>query len=129
MKIDLGYGRIKNPDLKDLAADYQKRLGRFVKLRKIKNPEYIIEFCGSGEKITSEGLADIFRELMLHGKSSVRVQLGDGVNKKDSPAADGVTKQKIQLVNQKISPDLQAVMLLEQVYRAFMIIGGRSYHK
>lgn len=136
-------GKIKEVFYREAVAEYAKRLSRFAKLE-IKelaegaSPEaeagdilrackgYIIALAVEGEKLSSEGLAKKMGKLVDEGKD-VTFVIGSscGLSDKVKSAAD----YKLSFSDMTFPHQLMRVILAEQVYRAFMINAGATYHK
>ena len=151
-------GKLKEKYFKDAIAEYQKRLGRFAKieivqvpdekaperlseaqqeqvkelegdriLSKIKEREYVYVTAIKGKERTSEEFAKELSNLALYGHSDVTFVIGgslgtsQAVNKR---ADDLISFGKLTLPHQ-----LMRVVLIEQIYRGFMINNGSPYHK
>ncbi|WLS85017.1 23S rRNA (pseudouridine(1915)-N(3))-methyltransferase RlmH [Lactobacillus apis] len=151
-------GKLKEKYFKDAIAEYQKRLGRFAKieivqvpdekapeklseaqqeqvkelegnriLSKIKEREYVYVTAIKGKERTSEEFAKELSDLALYGHSDVTFVIGgslgtsQAVNKR---ADDLISFGKLTLPHQ-----LMRVVLIEQIYRGFMINNGSPYHK
>ena len=79
-----------------------------------------------GEEMSSEELAKNIEKLTLSHSSLTFVIGGSyGVSEKVKNAC----KQKISFSKMTFPHNLFRIMLLEQIYRAFTIINGKSYHK
>ena len=124
-------------------AEYVKRLSRFAKVE-IKelpegaNPEaeadgilrackgYVIALAVEGEKLSSEKLAVKLQKLTDEGKDvSFVIGSSCGLSDKVKKAADF----KLSFSDMTFPHQLMRVILAEQVYRAFMINAGSTYHK
>ncbi|MBQ8885231.1 MAG: 23S rRNA (pseudouridine(1915)-N(3))-methyltransferase RlmH [Clostridia bacterium] len=136
-------GKIKESFYRDAVSEYVKRLSRFAKveireLAEGANPEaeageilravkgYTVALALEGEKTSSEGLAAKLQKLVDEGREITFVigsscGLSDGVKQ----AADW----KLSFSDMTFPHQLMRVVLLEQIYRAFMINGGGTYHK
>lgn len=151
-------GKLKEKYFKDAIAEYQKRLSRFAKieivqvpdekapeklseaqqeqvkelegdriLSKIKEREYVYVTAIKGKERTSEDFAKELSDLALYGHSDVTFVIGgslgtsQAVNKR---ADDLISFGKLTLPHQ-----LMRVVLIEQIYRGFMINNGNPYHK
>ncbi|WP_278960635.1 23S rRNA (pseudouridine(1915)-N(3))-methyltransferase RlmH [Lactobacillus apis] len=151
-------GKLKEKYFKDAIAEYQKRLSRFAKieivqvpdekapeklsvaqqeqvkelegnriLSKIKEREYVYVTAIKGKERTSEEFAKELSDLALYGHSDVTFVIGgslgtsQAVNKR---ADDLISFGKLTLPHQ-----LMRVVLIEQIYRGFMINNGSPYHK
>lgn len=136
-------GKIKESFYREAVAEYVKRLSRFAKVE-IKelaegiNPEaeaddilrnlkgYVIALAVEGEKLSSEGLAKRLGRLTDEGKD-VTFVIGSscGLSERVKRAAD----MRLSFSDMTFPHQLMRVILAEQVYRAFMINAGSTYHK
>ncbi|MBQ8291289.1 MAG: 23S rRNA (pseudouridine(1915)-N(3))-methyltransferase RlmH [Clostridia bacterium] len=136
-------GKIKESFYREAVAEYVKRLSRFAKVE-IKelpegaNPEseaedilralkgYVIALVVEGEKLSSEKLAKKLQTLTNEGKD-VTFVIGSscGLSDRVKTAAD----YKLSFSDMTFPHQLMRVILAEQVYRAFMINAGSTYHK
>ena len=136
-------GKIKESFYRDAVAEYVKRLSRFAKIE-IKelaegvDPEaeaddilrsmkgYTVALAVEGEKISSEGLAKKIKKLTDEGKEMTFV-IGSscGLSNRVKQAAN----ERISFSDMTFPHQLMRVILAEQVYRAFMINAGSTYHK
>ena len=136
-------GKIKESFYRDAVSEYVKRLSRFAKVE-IKelpegaNPEaeaadilrackgYTIALAVEGEKLSSEALAKKMKTLSDQGKDITFV-IGSscGLSNQVKNAAD----YKLSFSDMTFPHQLMRVILAEQVYRAFMINAGATYHK
>ncbi len=136
-------GKIKESFYREAVDEYVKRLSRFAKVE-IKelpegvNPEaeasailrackgYVIALAIEGEKLSSEGLAKKMKTLSDAGKD-VTFIIGSSCG-----LASEVKKQAdflLSFSDMTFPYQLMRVILSEQVYRAFMLNAGASYHK
>ncbi len=136
-------GKLKEDFYREAVAEYVKRLSRFAKVE-IKelpegaNPEaekeeilrnckgYVIALAIEGEKLSSEGLAKKLRALTDAGKEITFV-IGSSCGLADEVKARA--EYKLSFSDMTFPHQLMRVILAEQVYRAFMINAGASYHK
>lgn len=136
-------GKIKEGFYRDAVAEYVKRISRFAKVE-IKelfegaNPEaeaddilrackgYVIALAVEGEKLSSEKLAAKIKTLTDSGKELTFV-IGSscGLSARVKQAAD----YRLSFSDMTFPHQLMRVILAEQVYRAFMINAGSTYHK
>ena len=136
-------GKIKESFYREAVAEYVKRISRFAKVE-IKelpegvNPEaeadeilravkgYTIALAVEGEKLSSEKLATKLKKLTDAGKEITFI-IGSscGLSDKVKQAAD----YKLSFSDMTFPHQLMRVILAEQVYRAFMINAGSTYHK
>ena len=143
-------GNLKEKFWKEACAEYSKRLSRFCKLNIIEleeqnnlsTPQKTLEKEGEniiahlsgksilmaieGKQVSSEELAKKMIDWQ-NQSSTVTIIIG---------SSHGVSEKVKTAVNEKISfgrvtypHNLMRVILLEQIYRAFMINSGSSYHK
>ena len=136
-------GKIKESFYREAVAEYVKRISRFAKveikeLAEGANPEtdaddilracrgYVIALAVEGEKLSSEKLATKIQKLTDSGKEITFV-IGSscGLSDRVKAAAD----YKLSFSKMTFPHQLMRVILAEQVYRAFMINAGSTYHK
>lgn len=151
-------GKLKEKYFKDGIAEYVKRMDRFAKIKivqvpdekapeklspaemeqvkeiegkrildKIKDKEYVYVTAIKGKERTSEDFAKELADLTTYGHSDITFVIGgslgtsDAVNKR---ADDLISFGKFTMPHQ-----LMRLVLVEQIYRAFMINSGSPYHK
>lgn len=151
-------GKLKEKYFKDGITEYVKRMGRFAKIKivqvpdekapeklspaemeqvkeiegkrildKIKDKEYVYVTAIKGKERTSEDFARELADLTTYGHSDITFVIGgslgtsDAVNKR---ADDLISFGKFTMPHQ-----LMRLVLVEQIYRAFMINSGSPYHK
>ncbi|MBE5753594.1 MAG: 23S rRNA (pseudouridine(1915)-N(3))-methyltransferase RlmH [Clostridiales bacterium] len=136
-------GKIKESFYREAVAEYVKRISRFAKVE-IKelpegaNPEteaddilravkgYTIALAVEGEKLSSEKLAKKIKTLCDSGKEiSFIIGSSCGLSERVKSTAD----YKLSFSDMTFPHQLMRVILAEQVYRAFMINAGSTYHK
>ena len=83
--------------------------------------------CVEGKNISSEELSSHISELKCRGKSRICVIIGGS----NGICADIKKRADFRLSMSKMTfpHHLARVMILEQIYRAFKIEEGASYHK
>ena len=132
-------GRLKEKYYIDACREYLKRLEGFCRPEVIELPEngdiaaklpkgaYIVAMCIEGQKTDSPGLAKKIADAALTGSSRICFLIGgsDGLPADIKAAADW----KLSMSDMTFPHHLARVMLLEQIYRAFMINAGTKYHK
>lgn len=136
-------GKIKEEYLKSACAEYVKRLSRFCKLdikelaegRTIREEApsvlnaakgYKIALCVEGETLSSFALADRIKKLTDRGEEiSFIIGSSSGLDESVKQAAD----LRLSFSPMTFPHQLMRVILLEQIYRSFMIISGSEYHK
>ena len=158
MKVTLiCVGKVKEKFYRDAIKEYEKRLGAYIKLNtieisdekvkvendseialamekegnnilsKIKDNQYVITLEILGKNLSSEEFASKIDNLMLTGKSDVALVIGGSYGLSDS-----VKKRSdfaLSFSTMTFPHQMMRVVLLEQVYRAYRIITGASYHK
>ena len=158
MKVTLiCVGKVKEKFYRDAIKEYEKRLGAYIKLNtieisdekvkvendseialvmekegnnilsKIKDNQYVITLEILGKNLSSEEFASNIDNLMLTGKSDVALVIGGSYGLSDS-----VKKRSdfaLSFSRMTFPHQMMRVVLLEQVYRAYRIITGASYHK
>ena len=148
-------GSLKENYLKQAIAEYSKRLGRFCKLNIVELPEwkapktlresdiltmqqkeseailqkssgYLLLLDVVGQALTSEQLSEKLSEIS-QTNSTITMVIG---------GSHGVSEALKQQANFRLSfskltfpHQLMRVMALEQLYRAFTILGNIPYHK
>lgn len=151
-------GKLKERYWEEAVSEYQKRLQRFAsvtitELKEERLPErstagderkviaaeshrlseqisaksYVIALDRTGRMLDSPELAKLLDELALTGKSEVTFLIGGSLG-----LSDELLKQAdVRLSFSKFTfpHQLMRVILLEQIYRAFKILCGETYHK
>jgi 23S rRNA (pseudouridine1915-N3)-methyltransferase len=130
-------GKLKDKNIKSLIDEYLKRLKIFAKVE-------IIELKDKGITKDSEAICKlidnntyILDELGINYSSILFSEL---INKMDNikfviGGANGITndvKKKVKLISlskMTFTHEFARLVLIEQVYRAMMILNNRSYHK
>lgn len=136
-------GKIKEEFYRSAVAEYLKRLSRFAKVEIVeiaegKNLEaeavgilkaskgYAIALCIEGEKLSSEKLAAHIKKLCDRGEEITFI-IGSscGLSENVKNRADF----RLSFSDMTFPHQLMRVVLVEQIYRAFMINSGSDYHK
>jgi len=150
-------GKLKEKYLRDAVDEYSKRLTRYCKLdvielspvnlsekpsqseidaalekeaemieKRIPNGSVVTALCVEGKSFSSEQLAEFVDENTNNGKNMCFI-IGSsyGMSKTIKQNAD----LKLSLSAMTFPHQLFRVMLLEQIYRAFKINEGSTYHK
>ncbi len=136
-------GKIKESFYREAVAEYVKRLSRFAKveikelaegadpeaekediLRAVKG--YVVALAVEGEKLSSEKLAKKMKTLTDSGKDITFV-IGSSCGLADE--VKNKADYKLSFSDMTFPHQLMRVILAEQVYRAFMINAGSTYHK
>ena len=136
-------GKIKERFYREAVGEYVKRLSRFADLEIRELPEratlkeegedilraakgYVIALAVEGGKVSSEKLAGKIKELCDRGKEITFI-IGSSYG-----LCDEVKKRAdflLSFSDMTFPHQLMRVILLEQVYRSFMINAGSEYHK
>ena len=143
-------GNLKEKFWRDACDEYVKRLSKFCKLKiveldeqnKYENIEKIKEEEGKdiishlsgknilldikGKEYSSEEFASLIQTLSLE-ESTITFVIGGSYGTSES--VRGKIKDKLSFGKATYPHNLARVILLEQIYRAFMINGGGKYHK
>lgn len=151
-------GKLKESYLRDACSEYIKRLGAFCKLTitelapaklpenpnpaqinaaleeeavailsKIPNGAAVYPMCIEGKMLSSEELSKEIENTGIGGTGTVVFIIGGshGLSEKVKQKA----KIRLSMSPMTFPHQLARVMLLEQIYRAFMISSGGKYHK
>lgn len=159
MKVTiLCVGQLKEQYLKEGISEYSKRLGRFCSLKivevedeqepenpseaqkgkikakeadrllkKLRDGSVIIALDIKGSRLTSEGFADKLARYFTSGRSHITFIIGGSLG-----LDDGLLKLsdfRFSFSDLTFPHQLMRLILTEQIYRAFKIINGETYHK
>jgi len=115
--------------------EYAKRLSRYCKLtivkatseseaiKKTPTNSYIIGVSSSCDTLSSEQLSETIKTLGINGQSSISFVLIDNIEQLTH------YDMLISISKMKLSKDLEAVIMLEQIYRSYRIMNNQTYHK
>lgn len=96
-------------------------------LKHLKEGVYKVALCVEGAMMSSEELSDTINGLGLKGKSSIVFIIGGSLGLSE------VIKRQCDLLlsfsKMTFPHQLMRLILIEQIYRAFKIISGETYHK
>lgn len=151
-------GKLKEKYFRDALAEYQKRINRFANvqvvqvpderapeklsqaeqekvkkiegqriLNKIKDKEYVYVTAIKGKERSSEEFARELKDLATYGHSDVTFVIGGSLG--TSLAVDKRANDLLSFGKLTIPHQLMRVVLIEQIYRGFMINSGSPYHK
>ena len=146
-------GKLKEKFYIDAAAEYVKRLSRFCKLELVELPEErlpedpspaqikeaaairaklpsgaaLIALCVEGEPRSSEALARQMAAWASQGVGHLVFLIGGSFGLHPSIKAEA--RLRLSMSPMTFPHHLARVMVLEQIYRAFKINEGSSYHK
>lgn len=159
MKITvIAVGKIKEKYLRDALAEYEKRLGKYCRLelievadertperagdaveeqirakeagrilKHLKEESYVITLEIQGKQLSSEEFAEKLEALGVQGRSHITFVIGGSIGLGGAVlrrADFALSFSKMTFPHQ-----LMRVILLEQIYRGFRIMGGEPYHK
>ena len=152
------FGQQKDEYFRKAMDEYIKRIGKYAKLtEKVLKPEnlpdnprqseidtalekeskqllpllsksaYKIAMCVEGKTMSSEAFAATFQKAMNDGRSEIVFVVGSshGLSENVKRACD----MRLSFSPMTFAHGLFGVMLTEQIYRAFTILGGEKYHK
>lgn len=141
-------GKIKEKYFTDAIKEYKKRLSKYTKMEILELPDYNYDkektLYEEGKNILSKiKTSDYVITLDIAGSKVTSVQLSDFIDKNLSKnivfiigGSYGLSDDVKQRSNYSLSfsnltfpHQLFRVILLEQIYRAFKIRNGESYHK
>ncbi|ANK61851.1 23S rRNA (pseudouridine(1915)-N(3))-methyltransferase RlmH [Loigolactobacillus backii] len=154
----IGVGKLKEKYLKQGIAEYAKRLDSFCKLQivevtdekapeklsdaemievkrkegerilaKIKAKEYVYALAIQGKQRASEQFAAEFDQLTTYGHSDITFVIGGSLGL--SPEVLQRSDDQLSFGKLTLPHQLMRLVLIEQIYRAFMINEGSPYHK
>lgn len=154
----IAVGRLKEKAMDTLVKEYSKRLSAFTKmeiievadeqapqqnseaqnemvkrkegeriLAKIKDAEYVILLDLHGKMLTSEQFAAHIEQVQTYQTSDITFIIGGSLGL--SPAVLQRANYRWKLSDLTFPHQLVRVLLLEQIYRSFMILNHMPYHK
>lgn len=83
--------------------------------------------CVEGKQLTSEGFAQYLEDAAISGEGSIAFAIGASHGLSDE--VKNAASLKLSISSMTLPHQLARLVLSEQIYRAFMIRGGRTYHK
>jgi len=154
----IAVGKMKETQMVKVLQEYAKRLGRYCKLditevpdvkapeslslkemeqvkktegegiiKNIKDGTYVIALDIRGKMMSSEEFADKINQLGIQGFGKIAFIIGGSL---------GLSEEVLKRADLRLSfspmtfpHQLMRIILLEQIYRAFKIISGETYHK
>ena len=96
-------------------------------LSHIKLQSYVITLEINGKMISSEGLAEKINELTNEGISELVFVIGSSCGL--SPIVSNRANFKLSMSKMTFLHQFARLLIVEQIYRAFKIIKGETYHK
>lgn len=96
-------------------------------LAKINKDSFCIVLDVKGKDMDSTAFVDTVKSLMVSGRSRLAIVIGGslGLSQEVKDRADLL----LSLSSMTFTHNMTRIILLEQLYRAFSIIGNRTYHK
>lgn len=153
----IALGKLKEAYLRDAVSEYSKRLSRYcdldiIELEPVKLPDSpsraqvdaallkeaemilkklpkncdVYPLCVEGKQFSSEEFAEKIDDLSVNGRG-IALIIGSSYGLSEEVKA--IAKTRLSLSKMTFPHQLFRVMLLEQVYRAFKINEGSTYHK
>ena len=144
----IAIGKIKEKFFTDALKEYEKRLGRYCKLKITELPDFAdgtdaitkegdlilpkikglcVPLCVEGEQMSSEQLASFISKKSTMGVSHITFIIGGSCGLDDRVKAKA--DLKLSFSKMTFPHQLMRVILAEQIYRAFKIINNENYHK
>ena len=96
-------------------------------IKNIPKQSYVITMCIEGKQMSSEELAKMFNDKAVEGFSNICFIIGSSHGLSDR--VKQLSHYKMSMSKMTFPHQLARVMLLEQIYRGFSILGGSKYHK
>lgn len=112
--------------------EYEKRLSRYCKIKlnhfknekqllsKLTDKTYKILVSVKGKSVTSEELAEKINHLGINGQSDITIILGD---------VHLPHNELLALSPMEMDLGIKALIVFEQLYRAYRILNNEPYHK
>lgn len=136
-------GKLKESYWREAAAEYSKRLSRFCALDIRELPEratlqeeaadilraakgHIVALAVEGKGCSSEAFAQEIAAVRDKGEE-LTLLIGSSCGL--APEVKSAAKELVSFSKMTFPHQLMRVILVEQLYRAFMILSGSEYHK
>ncbi len=154
----IAVGHLKEKYLRDASDEYLKRLSAFAKMtvteieperlpdspkesqiksalenesakitKAIPDGSYVIPMCIEGKQLDSVELSEKLENIAVMGDSTVCFIIGGSYGLSENVKA--LAGLKLSMSKMTFPHQLARIMLLEQIYRAFKISAGGTYHK
>ena len=127
MNITIYQKRINNELLKPLKTEYINRIKKYCNINiqneifSIQNKQYVIRISKKANTISSTDFAYKISSILTSGYSNIVFLTDDIISSHDD--------FEISVTKLKTSYEMEIIMLLEQIYRAFKINNNEVYHK
>lgn len=113
---------------KPTAAEIENALLKEAEIIKSKIMSgYTITMCIEGNQLSSEEFAEKINKIAVSGKSAINIIIGSSFGLHESIKRE--SDFKLSFSKMTFPHQLARVMLLEQIYRAYMINHNTKYHK
>ncbi len=96
-------------------------------IEKIPKGAKVIALCVEGKQLPSEGIADLLNSAAVGGTSKLVFVIGGSMGLSEEVKA--LSDLRLSFSKLTFPHMLMRVILAEQLYRAFTIIEGKTYHK
>lgn len=117
------------PDIKNSknlsAPQIKDKEGQLI-LNQINTTDYVVLCDEKGKQYTSVEFSEWFQKKMLQSIKQIVLVIGGGYGFSDEVYAKA--NEKISLSKMTFSHQMVRLFLAEQIYRAFTILKGESYH-
>lgn len=114
----------KIQDLKDAPSIRKKEAGKIFKA--VPAGAYLISLDERGEEFTSHGFAALLNNTLETGVRETVFVIGGAMGLDEEVVARSA--KTVALSRWTFTHDMARLVLLEQLYRAFTIIKGKTYH-
>jgi ribosomal RNA large subunit methyltransferase H len=127
LNITIYQNSINNELLKPLKTEYINRIKKYCNINiqneifSIQNKQYVIRILKKSNTISSTDFADKISSILTSGYSNIVFLTGDIISSHED--------FEISVTKLKTSYEMEIIMLLEQIYRAFKINNNEVYHK
>ena len=143
-------GKLKEKFHKEEVSEYVKRLSRYASvticeveemkikenasikegenlLKAIKPNEYVFLLDLHGKEMSSTSFANMMDELISLGKGNITFVIGGSLGLSNEVRERA--NFKLKLSEMTFTHQMTRIIILEQIYRAFKIMSGETYHK
>ncbi len=151
-------GTLKESFFAEAVAEYEKRLGSYCKVNNIcikderlsdkpsdaeikaallkegkrilaavPSRSYKIAMCVEGKQMPSEAFAEVFKNAANNGYNDICFIIGGSFGLADE--VKRACDRRMSVSQMTFVHRMMRVILLEQIYRAYNILGGGKYHK
>ncbi len=134
MRINIYTDKIKiSKQHQEAINEYIKRNSIYCKIsidtvnnNKIKESDYTILIDCNSSLISSTEIADKIKQIATYNSSTINFII---TSENISSYYIGKIDEKLSISKINISSDFLLIILTEQIYRAYTIINGKTYHK